>query len=300
MIESVNIDVLIQGRTSEQYIDRCISSIKRLLPEARILVSTWAGEYTDRDNVDEIIYSQDPGGYADPKLDGFTNNELRIVKSTKAGLAHLKREWTLKIRSDIFLKSVNFIDYIKKFPLRDERYAFLKKRVVVSSQFTKEYIYWNDLVQPTPFHVSDWMQFGLTEDIKTLNNVPDPSEPVESLYYLFNKKDELKEDLLKASHRYAPEQYLFYNACKKYFPDVIFENYLDYNRQNIEESRQIILNNLIVMDPWMISYEHIGKYRRWNQKEKNIPADLKAGLYTNEKFVLDYNTYLCENKKNQN
>lgn len=298
MIASEDIDVLIQGRTNKEYTDRCIASVRKFLPKARILISTWVGEYLDEKNVDEILYSEDPGGYPDPRLEGYTNNALRIVKSTKAGLGLLRREWTLKIRSDIIFKSVNFINYIDKFPTRDKDYSFLEKRVIVSSQFTKEYIYWNGRVQPTPFHVSDWLEFGLTEDIKRLNSISEPEEPMESLYYLFNEKDQFKEDLLRASHRYAPEQFVFFNACKKYFPNVNFNNYLDYNIKNIAASAKIILNNLIVLDPWMIAYEHIGKYRQWNRKERNLPKDLKTGLYTHEKFLMDYKRHLCNSQNN--
>lgn len=298
MIASENIDVLIQGRTSKEYTDKCIASVRKFLPKARILISTWAGDYLDKENADEIVYSEDPGGYPDPKLVGFTNNALRIVKSTKAGLGLLKREWTLKIRSDIIFRSANFINYINKFPVRDEKYVFLKQRVIVSSQFTKEYVYWNGRVQPTPFQVSDWLEFGLTEDIKRLNSIHEPEEPMESLYYLFKEKDQFKEDLLKASHRYSPEQFIFFSGCKKYFPNLRFENYLDYNLNNIKESKEIILNNLIVLDPWMIAYEHIGKYRQWNLNERNIPKDLKNGLYTNKKFLMDYSRYLCSSQNN--
>ena len=96
--------------------------------------------------------------------------------------------------------------------------------------------------------------------------------------------------------RYAPEQCFCVNWVRKYYPDLQFEDWSDWNPQNIELSNNTLYNNFIFLD-----YEQSGIYSKkhsWAIKNK----DRIQGLITYRHFQEQYKnycdkTYLIDSKK---
>ena len=134
------------------------------------------------------------------------------------------------------------------------------------------------------------MAFGLTSDIQDFFRIPLPEEPENSWYFKEHKKPLHKTDLLGCSHRYAPEQYLFYSFCKKKIPELDFENYLDYNIKNISDYENLLLTNFLVLDPAQFKYISLDhRYTQWTRDTFSLPDEILSGLYTNKKFLSEVN-----------
>ena len=299
-INTGDISIIIQGAVDPVNTPLCLNSIRKQLPGAEIILSTWQGTDTASLNCDTVLYCEDPGGTRDKQSHSFVNNTLRQLVSTKAGVAKAAGKYILKMRSDLILKSNRFLSHFEDFPMRRGQYALFRHRVIASSFFSKKFCSSRTESQPLPFHLNDWFVFGLAEDVSLLYASPLPDEPENAWYLTLHPYPGVKTNLLHCSHRYAPEQYIFFQACKNRFPQIQFEHYLDYDRENILWSEQIIANNCIILNPSQFRFI-CGKkktgtdyYKRWTKHESLIPKTLKMGLYTYRTFCKDYKKYCLE------
>ena len=100
MIQPYDISVIVQGPImggAERLTGRAIESVRRVLPGAEIILSTWHGSDTGALACDALVLSDDPGatnwlrrGDA-AALDKKLNNGNRQIVSTRAGLARATR-----------------------------------------------------------------------------------------------------------------------------------------------------------------------------------------------------------------
>lgn len=168
MIKDEEISVVVQGPiyqstiAKEQYTRMCCDSIKKVMPNCELILSTWEGSNVDGIKYDKIIFSKDPGGiemilYGKNKM----NNTNRMVLSTKKGIDACTRKYCLKMRSDMFIKSNKFLKAFEKYP--DTEDSFLKHRILSLSAN-----YWKRAKNNFIFTISDWFQFGYKEDIEKL------------------------------------------------------------------------------------------------------------------------------------
>lgn len=303
-IDTKDISVVVQGAVDAVNTPKCLASIRKYLPGAEIILSTWEGTKVEDLDFDKVLLNKDPGGIPDKRQLGFTNNTLRQVLSSKSGVRKSERPYLLKMRTDLILNSNRFLSFFGAFPVRNPEYQLFESRIIASSFFSKKFCSSETEDMPLPFHLSDWFVFGKVADIQALYDIPLPIEPDNSWYV--NKRviaEHPKIDLLQSSHRYAPEQYIFYFACKKKFTQIEFDHYLDYDRVNIDWSERLIANNCIILDPEQFAFI-CGKkstgtdyYKRWTQNSKSIPKTLKKGLYTYRVFCEDYQKYCLPGKE---
>ena len=297
MIKSSEISILFQGAVDKVNTPKALKSIRKLLPESEIIISTWEGTATESLDCDVIVLNEDPGGFQDQFNSCFCNNTLRQIVSAQTGLKRVTRKYVIKMRMDLILKSCNFLKYYDSFPDRDPNYIIFHHRIIACSFFSKKFCSTKFENQPLPFHLSDWFVFGEVKDIQDLYNIPLPAEPSNSWYMSTHPYSGQNIDLLRASHQYAPEQYIFYKACKNKFPEIKFDHYLDYNADNIFMSEKIIANNCIILNPnqfrFICGKEQAGsdRYKLWSQFPGIIPETLERGLYTYNTFVNDYKRY---------
>ena len=298
-IRTQDITVVVQGAVDKKNTKLCLESIRKYLPGAEVVLSTWKGTDVTKLDFDKVVFNIDPGGYKDKYVNTFTNNTLRQLISTQNGIKRATKKYIMKIRSDLILKSNSFLKYHRMFTQRKKEYELFQKRIITTTFFTKKYLYSNGLVQPVPFHLSDWFSFGLADDIRSLYNVELPVEPDFSWYLYDNKYTGRKVNLLNASHQYAPEQYIAYKAFSKKF-DIKFKHYMDYNEENILLSEKLIANNFIILSPTQIKLicgkESAGTdyYKKWTKNPMSIPTLLWKGLYRYDVFLEDYKKYCDE------
>lgn len=172
MIQPSDISVVIQGPTlldleaPESPFYKCIESIRRVLPGAEIIVSTWKGQSCDQLLVDKVIFNDDPGTIS--TATGQSWNFNRMVASTRNGLAKATRLYSLKFRADLSLTDCKiFIT-----PPNNDVPESLRHYKIFKHPITTTNIYIRNPASRAPllFHVSDIVQFGLTEDLRELWN----------------------------------------------------------------------------------------------------------------------------------
>ncbi len=298
-INTKDITVIVQGKIDSENTKKCTKSIRKHLPGAHIIVSTWEGEDVHDLVYDEVIYNTDPGGFKDLKT-SFVNNMNRQIVSSLAGIKKVNTKYCMKIRNDLILESNNFLKYFGCFPKRCKEESLFENRVIFCSYFFKRYLgVSTSYVHPTPYHLSDWIMFGLTTDLLLLFDIPLAKEPENTNYLITHKKETIKTDMFGASHQYAPEQYIFIKAIEKKFGDLHFKNILDFNSENIEKSNRIIANNCIVLNPEQFRL-YCGKngvdpYREWTKNIFSIPFDVWEGLVRWDVFEKMYEDY-CDSE----
>jgi len=169
-ITSTDITVVIQGLLYRDHEEgdlaaRCITSIRRHLPQAEIIISTWHHQDVNGLENDKIIYSDEPPGLAD--INGNTNNIFRQIASTRSGIEAASRPYILKFRADHFLNNDN-IATVRDYPATLSAKIF-KQPITLTNFFVR-----NPVHLPILFHVSDLVQFGRKEDMLDLWSAPLP------------------------------------------------------------------------------------------------------------------------------
>lgn len=261
-INSSEISVIIQGpivHRSYNYgrqsiTQAAVNSVRLLLPDAEIILSTWAGELQPSPLVDIFLENLDPGAQK-ANLDSLANNVNRQIVSTTAGLKRATRKYCLKVRTDIVLKSTDFLDvYSSDTPPRTEHSLF--ERRVVSNNLTSRnptryyqsmpFFNWKLL-----FHISDHVHFGLKDDMLLLWDLPLQTK-AESEYFVERVHPERFR--LNETARLAPEQYIAINCLKKAF-DIDLVDYTDWDAEKELKSKALLRSNFIFVEDQKFSIE---------------------------------------------
>ncbi len=289
MIKDSDITVVVQGAYSSNITNKCIDSIRRVLPNAEIIFSTWVGTAVEGLEIDVLLLNQDPGGCKAGS--NFTCNVNRMILSTQEGCRKASRNYILKIRSDVLLDSGDFLNIYNKSLQRREDCRLFSNRVVCSSYFFKKYVQSSDgRIMPVPFHIGDWAQFGLAEDIRLLYEIPLVKESDFSRYFLNCKKNTLKTNIYEPLHRLTPEQYLLSSCVSKIYPDFKLKDLLDYSSRNIAFYEDIVVNNFIILDPSCWRFVPLKEpYHDWFIN--GVPEEIKVGMYSQVEFERVYLNY---------
>lgn len=224
----------------------CVESVRRHLPGAEIVLSTWRGSDVSGLSFDVLVESADPGTVRceDPQRSVYGPvyyNADRQMVSTLAGVQAATRSHAIKLRSDMLLTGTGFLDYFGRYPARHPEWRVLRERVVVPNYFSRNPR--NRL--PYPFHPSDWFQFGLRADLLTLWDTPmvDPEVP-----RWFETRPRPPSDPEPwALYRYTMEQWAWLSCLRKH-GEIPFDHKFDTSNGNIELSELVLANNLVVVD----------------------------------------------------
>lgn len=234
MIDSRDVSVVIQGAIDKLNTMKACASVRKFLPNSRLILSTWIGSDVTGLEFDEIIFNQDPGGfpyYAWRKKSPINNTNRQLV-STINGLKRVNTKYALKMRTDFALTGDNFLKIFEGTKSMKRIFPIAtKERVLVYSAVDLD-----NGREIKPYHLSDFYYFGLTEDLLDLFDIPlvDDSEKV------YNKMSS------SISNRYAPEQHIFVNMLRKHF-DVEFDSMFDFSAKIKRASEMAIVNNCYVV-----------------------------------------------------
>lgn len=298
MIKSEDISVVVQGAIDKQVTKKCLQSIRKNLPQAEIILSTW--ENSDDSDIeglfDCLVLSKDPGAYSNTQDGNRLYNINRYIVSTQAGISKASRNYILKIRSDIILSNNNFIQYFDKFNKRNLKYCLFNHKVIIPSLYSikgelgmkKEF----GKYHPTPYHISDWWAFGKKEDIEILFSCNFIKDLEKFSKYFINPNYNINW-LKERTWRFPPEQYICVELAKRLF-DLKFDNCLDYKNVDLKKSEKFIINNFIILD-----YEQSGLfldkefYRDFCKKYVAIPPHVFFTMYNFElyKFLYNHNVF---------
>lgn len=144
-----------------------LKSVRSALPGAEVILSTWVGSDLTGLHADRVVLSDDPGPAA--HFIKPAQNVNRQIVSSANGLRVATRKYSVKLRSDTLIEEPNFLAYLDAFPDRDEQVSLYRGKIVASALGT------TDPRTITPysfFHLSDFFFFGLTEDVRTMFDIP--------------------------------------------------------------------------------------------------------------------------------
>lgn len=244
MINSQDISIIVQGAISKDFTRNVLLSIRRVFPDAEIILSTWENSDTDNLNYDLLVESKDPGApILHPQWNQKHNLNRQIV-STKNGIKKATRKYVLKTRTDIVFNNANFLKYFGKFQIRNENCKILKERVLICQHYARR-------AEILPFHISDWVMFGLKEDIEKIWDIELEPEPEYTEWFynhelLPQHKDE-RHEYNFFRHRYCAEQYIWANLLWKNGEKFTFENMFDISWYNSYLTRLSFANNLVIL-----------------------------------------------------
>ena len=289
MIDSKDISVVVQGAVDKEETPKCLNSIRKYLPDAEIILSTWEGTDVSNLDYDILVFNKDPGAYYCNRQKTIKNNLNRQIISTKNGLKNVSRKYALKLRSDLILTNNSFLNYYDFFPKRNTKYIIFKNRIMVSCLYSRESIYdiYTKKICKAHMFVSDWWFFGLKEDINLFFDVKLVDEPQFSQYYL--NDNNYKGDYI---WKYAPEGYFAQHLMKisnttlimndllsKYLlsSNFIFLGFREsgiYNKKHLPYSKDERLFDYIQYPGLITYYKFLKYYKNYIDKKYSIPKEV--------------------------
>ncbi len=260
------ITVVLQGALGGKVVENAVVSVKKYLPGAKIIISTWKGEVVPQGiEVDEIIFNDDPGMKTrDGRPDGKPNNINRQIVSSLNGLKAAKTKYALKMRTDFLMVGNGFLEKFGKFDKFEENYKVANERIMVCMFGTRKprAKHFN-----LPFHVSDFAAFGMYEDLLNLYDIPLVTDEE---FEWFKIHTEIKPDTFAIS-RYNAEQSIIVNWLTKNGKHVPCEYSTHVDDEIARESDHFLVNNFYPM--------HFSVYGLEPQKD-NLKYENNVERYT--------------------
>lgn len=294
MIKSKDISVVVQGAVDIENTPLCLKSIRKYLPDAQIILSTWEGSDVEGLDYDILVLNSDPGAPDYVRSDGAITpcNINRLLVSTYRGLQKANRKYALKLRSDLYLSDSNFLKYFKKYTLRNDKYVFFEQKVIISSVYTKLTSHINNM--PVCYHPTDWLFFGLRNDLLTYFDIPLANE---ENFFKWKFKNPLNNPYPKCQDRYFIEQYYFINAFSKKF-NLNYDDITCWSAYSINLWKQLLVNNFIVLDLATLKI-YSSKHVRFKKFNNGIDKSFK-GLIWQSDYKRMYKQIFKNNNQNNN
>jgi len=286
MINSKEISVVVQGpiaglpgdKEEDRLTYRCLKSIRKTLPEAKIILSTWKDSDKAGLDYDLLIENDDPGV---SMMGDFTPNCFRQIVSTLNGLKRAETKYAIKTRPDLIFKNAGFLKYFDEFNSfpRDKRYKATKERVVTLTTINPH------RKLKFPYHASDWFFFGLTEDLMEMFDVP--------LVLQKGLQRTNREGVVcEVGTPFSCEQYVLTNFLKKKGWNIHFETMDDLSHDNIGLYEKYIANNSILLTARRAGLDWL-KFP--GAAYAQIPAFSNTGMYTFNEYKRLLNKYAGTN-----
>ncbi len=290
MIKNNEISVVVQGAIDKIETPKCLHSIRKYLPDAEIILSTWEGSDASGLDYDVLILNKDPGAVIFT-TDGVEvyNNLNRQLFSTQEGLKLAGRKYALKMRSDLILSHNKFLNYFDKYQARSDKYKLFRRKIIIPTMYTRKFVIKDETKEKcfTPFHPSDFFFFGLNEDIKALFlETKLVKEPQYSNYFKTNLQNADKRYHTVSCYQYPPEQYFMLSCIQRKIKDVSMADLTDITPENVLQSEIIMVNNFIVLEHKQHGY-YLHKYSA-SKNEKSAGFYDAYGLYFNALYEKDY------------
>lgn len=273
-VDSREISVVIQGPLYRSLaptrgIDACVASVRKHLPHAEIIVSTWADEDLSDIDADHIVTSADPGVLLD--FNGNRHNTNRQLASTLTGIRAASRSHILKLRSDHILTGSNIAvmgAYDSRIPLRAR---LLRQPITVTTLFIR-----NPAKVPLLFHLSDLVQFGTREDM--LSFWDQQIWHQEEVFARYPCKNPIGNFVGYSAMRMTPEQCLMLGFMRKKGYDISLQTPGDISPELVELSERLLSENFTVLDWASSQVDFPERFRKTGYSLKTIykASDLAA------------------------
>jgi hypothetical protein len=228
-----------QGRDQVEGITKkCLLSIRKHLPGATIILSTWQGQDLSGLDYDQLVLSEDPG----QNNDGYCPvNYYRQIMSTKAGLDCVTTSYAIKLRSDNYLTGNQFVQIQQSFPKNSDKDKIFKEKVVINSNLFRRTSNGHRVI----FSVSDFFYYGLTADLQLIWDQPPFTEQLFSDQLLAKSGQRSKAfKALEAEQVYCQ---IWLKRLTQEVPSLIHR--YDVSKQDLKFWDRFLANNIIIGDP---------------------------------------------------
>ena len=244
-IHSKDISAVVQGAVGKET-EKCLASVRKELPDAEIVLSTWKGCDVANLDFDKLVQNEDPGDlgwhfYGGNHISPVNYN--RQLVSTKSGIEKASRKFVLKIRSDFFLENTDFLSFYEKYSKQAPEFSFFAHKVLIPSVYTR--MFFSGSAYPCPFCFSDFLFFGLKDDISDYFSSGQLQK--DEMFGWNFKHPDRKPDRLEMG-RYMPEQFLAVDWAKRHNLEFEFGDCSDWSFELLELSNKLLLNNFIVFE----------------------------------------------------
>lgn len=268
-IDTCDISIVVQGAIDMTCTDKCLNLLRKSFPGAEIILSTWGNSVLAGLNYDIVVINKDPG---DLRYRHFVDNTNRQIVSTKNGLMQCTKKYSLKIRTDCMVYSPKLLSYWNEYPKRTSEYKWFSHKIILPTLYCKRYLDQYSLI-PTPFHYSDWLQFGLTKDVSKIWDIELISDKMYLQYFSQKNYRGVKMQRRWFDSRFTAENYIFSSAIKREFPKIEYNSLEEYSSYTMKISEQVLINNFILKEPKSLDInickvpyteqiENIDKFRR--------------------------------------
>ena len=285
-IDSRDISVIIQGPVygtpkdeyEKRYTLRACESIRKHLPKAEIILSTWEGCDISGLLYDQLVINKNiesqyiyRPGLDKPMLNSINHQLI----TTMSGLELATRPCVLKLRSDMIIVGDGFLKYFKKFEEYDSANGWrcVNERVIVLPTYNPrkkiKFLY----------NVCDWVYFGLKEDIERIFDIP--------LADIDMWQPRKGEDYPRITDYLGAEQYIWLQFLNK-TKQVDFSSNKDViTEENLRDFEGSLANNVV-----MISAKQFGVLSlKLPHSGYGAQPCLSQGFYTYEEWKRMYNKY---------
>ena len=185
-ITNADITFCIQGQLSfddygSNQTEKLIDSITKFFPSSPKIFATWRGQdLTSLKNRDlTIIELEDPGSLPRYAGSNLTNNINRQIRSSKAAVNSSITRYSVKVRSDLIFQNNRLKKILASLPpTPDHPNAWFDTFVVFLDRLTIN----PDRELPIAMHPSDYIQAGLTTDLKSFWALPEMSSSDERFF----------------------------------------------------------------------------------------------------------------------
>lgn len=283
-INPEEISVVIQGPIygtpadpyEKRFTQRSCESIRKTLPGAEIILSTWENSVVDGLDYDRLIINQDPG-FNYMTLDGIVrpNNTNRMILSSVNGIKAATKKYCIKMRSDMVILKDDLLELFGVYTNYAEGRAVNERIVTLSATHPVRGAH-------CAFAVNDWFSLGLKEDLQRVWDVP-----LQADSDFIKRKD---QEYPSWEDNVVAEQYVWTTFLKKtdYYQDKIKLSSmkdLSYNAIGIFE--QSIAENLVITTADILKVNSL-KLPNRNYVRRDF---MKMSCYTHREWKSLYNRY---------
>lgn len=246
------LSVVIQGPATPE-LATTVASVRRWLPRAEVIVSSWEGADVDGLDADTVVLSRDPGSVPYLDVRGRPTKKLfntnRMIRSTKAGVARAGRPYLLKMRNDTPLRSDLVLQWLARpdDPRADDLRIF-RRRIVMP----------NIAVRPAEtmpgllFHPSDIVHAGLTDDVRALWEAAEEIDETENTEWFLHHPRPVPAGISVGYARYYNEQVVWLACLRRHGFDPGYDCVGHVTPELIERSTLGMVNNFRCIEPWQL------------------------------------------------
>ncbi len=257
-----DITVVIQGPYNPGLTEQGVRSVARILPGAKIVLSTWEGTVLPpalREAVAAVLYNADPGGMEIAGLVTAEQQAFHALKvcninrhlcSSLAGLRRVDTPYAMKLRSDMALVHDDFLKYFELFATCRGADQVTRSKVVTGAAWSP--------MRSFSLTVQDFVWFGRSDDLLDIFDIkPLPSKCDLSKF----GKSARDRTLLIA------EQYILREFLEKY-RHVPLEDCRHISPFLVDFSKRLISSNFICVPSYRYGVQFFRHLAHINRKQR--------------------------------